>query len=261
MLIQRLATAAVGIPVIVLVIWVGGVLLAGVVAVAVVIASIELSTARGMQSAPMSLLAAAVTAVLPLSALAGQEYVLGAAVGALVLLSTGYTMRPDPREEIEGWLWGVSTAVYLGALASYFVLLRREHDGRDWLFFTVITVWVTDTGAYFVGRMIGKHKLAPHISPAKTIEGGFGSLAAGFICVFVLNEALGLNLAVQNEIALGLLMPPVIMVGDLAESALKRSLQIKDSSGLVPGHGGIADRLDSLLFAAPLVYYYLRWVA
>jgi phosphatidate cytidylyltransferase len=77
----------------------------------------------------------------------------------------------------------------------------------------------------------------------------------------VLNATLGLNLAVQHEIALGLLMPPVIMVGDLAESALKRALQVKDSSGLVPGHGGIADRLDSLLFAAPLVYYYLRWVA
>jgi phosphatidate cytidylyltransferase len=151
-LIQRLATAAVGIPLIVLTIWVGGALLAAVVAIAVVIASIELATARGMQTAPMSLLAAAVTAVLPLAALAGQEYVLGAAIGAVVLISTGYTMRPDPREDIEGWLWGVSTAIYLGALDSYFVLLRRGDNGRDWLFFTVITVWVTDTGAYFVGR-------------------------------------------------------------------------------------------------------------
>jgi phosphatidate cytidylyltransferase len=150
--------------------------------------------------------------------------------------------------------------VYFGVLASYFVLLREGSNGRDWLFFAVIAVWVTDTGAYFVGRMLGRHKLAPAISPAKTIEGSLGSFVAGFAAVFVLNEALDLGLAVEHRVALGLLLPPVIMVGDLAESALKRALAIKDSSGLVPGHGGIADRLDSLLFAAPLVYYYLRWV-
>lgn len=261
MLIQRLATAAVGIPLIILTIWVGGGLLAGVVAVAVFIASIELATARGAQRAPLSLLAAATTAVLPPAALAGPQYLGGAIAGAVVLISAGYTLTRDPRGDIEGWLWGIATAVYLGALASYFVLLRQGGNGRDWLIFTVVTVWVTDTGAYFVGRMIGKHKLAPAISPAKTIEGSAGSLAAGFACVFVLNEALGLGLGVEHRVALGLLMPPVIMVGDLAESALKRALQIKDSSGLVPGHGGIADRLDSLLFAAPLVYYYLLWVA
>jgi phosphatidate cytidylyltransferase len=112
-----------------------------------------------------------------------------------------------------------------------------------------------------VGRLIGRHKLAPAISPGKTIEGTLGSLVTGFIAVFVLNEALDLGFALEDRIALGLILPPVIGLGDLAESALKRALGIKDSSGLVPGHGGIADRIDSLLFAAPAVYYYLLWVA
>jgi phosphatidate cytidylyltransferase len=128
------------------------------------------------------------------------------------------------------------------------------------LFFTVLTVWITDTGAYAVGRVIGRHKLAPAISPGKTIEGTLGSLVTGFIAAFVLNEALDLGLATEHVVALGFILPPVIGLGDLAESALKRALSIKDSSGLVPGHGGIADRLDSLLFAAPAVYYYLLWL-
>ena len=93
-----------------------------------------------------------------------------------------------------------------------------------------------------------------------TIEGSVGSIVAGFACVFVLDEVLDLGLALEHRVALGLLLPPLIGVGDLAESAIKRALAVKDSSGLVPGHGGIADRLDSLLFAAPLVYYYLKWV-
>jgi phosphatidate cytidylyltransferase len=188
-----------------------------------------------------------------------------------------YTRTSDPARDRESWLWSMATALYFGGLGAYFVLLRDVADvsggwttfpppsfddgfGRDLVFFTLITVWVTDSGAYFVGRAIGRHKLAPAISPNKTVEGAIGSLAAGFAAVFVLNEALDLGLAVEHGVALGLLLPPVIMIGDLAESALKRALGVKDSSGLVPGHGGIADRMDSLLFAAPLVYYYLKFV-
>ena len=277
MLRTRLLTAAVGIPVLIGVVWVGGALLAAVVALAAGVASVEFAMARSAHKTPLAIAGALCGAALPLLALAGATYLLGGIVATIGLTLAVYTRTSDPVRDLETWLWSVASALYFGGLGAYFVLLREvasiqagwtqfpppsfdDGFGRDLVFFTLITVWVTDTGAYFVGRAFGRHKLAPAISPNKTIEGGFGSLVAGFAAVFALNEVLGLGLGVEHRVALGLLLPPVIMVGDLAESALKRALGVKDSSGLVPGHGGIADRLDSLLFAAPLVYYYLRWV-
>jgi phosphatidate cytidylyltransferase len=278
LLTTRLITAAVGIPLIAGAIWIGGVLLATVVALAVCIATLEFAQARGVMRTPMALLSALAAAGLPAAAYFGEGYLLGATVGVIVVLSATYTLTDDPERDVTEWLWGIATPLYFGGLASFFVLIREveffagphgwttfpqnvDSDfGRDLLFFTVITVWVADTGAYGVGRLIGRHKLAPAISPGKTIEGAIGSIVAGFIAVFVLDAVLDIGFATEHLVALGLVLPPVIMVGDLAESALKRALNVKDSSGLVPGHGGIADRLDSLLFAAPAVYYYLKWI-
>lgn len=260
MLSQRLASAAVGIPLILLAVWVGDGLLAAVVAVAVFIAVIEVAAARGVAGTLPALLSAALAAALPAAALAGEDCLLGALTGAVLLSSTAFALTREPREGVEAWLWSIAGVLYFGALAAHFVLLREAGNGRDWLFFVLLTVWITDTGAYAVGSAIGRRRLAPAISPGKTVEGAVGSFVTGFVAVFGLNEAFGLDLAVEHRVALGLILPPVILLGDLAESALKRSLGVKDSSSLVPGHGGIADRLDSLLFAAPVVYYYLRWV-
>jgi phosphatidate cytidylyltransferase len=199
-------------------------------------------------------------------------------VGVVAVMGGALTLKEDPQRDVSEWLWGIAAPIYLGGMASYFVLMRDIESisgpfgwtafpasldsgaGRDLVFFTLLTVWATDTGAYGVGRLIGRHKLAPAISPGKTIEGTCGSLVTGFIAVFVLDAAIGIGFRTIDLVALGLILPPLIGVGDLAESALKRALAVKDSSGLVPGHGGIADRLDSLLFAAPAVYYYVKWI-
>jgi phosphatidate cytidylyltransferase len=258
-LLTRLITAAVGIPVIIGVIWVGGALLAAVTAVAVLIAALEISLARGVMKEPYSVFAALCAAAVPAVALAGGEYLLAALMAGVMLVSAALCFTPDLKANLQSWLWGVAGVLYFGGLASHFVLLREAPNGRDWLFFTVIAVWVTDTGAYFVGRAIGKHKMAPKVSPGKTWEGAVGSAIAGFAIVFALDAAFSLDMSVAERVALGLLLPPVVMLGDVAESAFKRALEIKDSSGLVPGHGGIADRLDSLLFAAPFVYYFVAW--
>lgn len=261
MLITRLITAAIGIPLIAGAVWVGDALLAAVVAVAVCIATLEFANARGVLRAPMSILSALAAGSLPVAAYFGEAYLLGAIVGVVAVMGVALTLSKDPQRDITEWLWGIAAPLYLGGLASYFVLLRDGPNGRELLFFTLFLVWATDTGAYAVGRAIGRHKLAPAISPGKTIEGTVGSFVTGFIAVFVLDAVIGIGFDTIDLVLMGLLLPPLIGTGDLAESALKRALAVKDSSGLVPGHGGIADRLDSLLFAAPAVYYYVKWVA
>ncbi len=272
MLFQRLISAAVGIPLIVAAIWVGDELLAAIAAIAVFTASIEISAARGVARTPGGVLTAALAAALPIAALSGTDDLLGAAVVIILLLSILLTFTLDPKSSVEGWLWSVTLALYFGLLGAHFVLLREtngsaiqaelnlDNPGRNLLIFAVLTVWLADTGAYFLGRVIGRHKLAPAISPGKTVEGAIGSIAAGFAAVFGLDLALSLDLALEHRIGLGLILPVLTIFGDLAESAIKRAIGVKDSSGIVPGHGGIADRLDSLLFAVPAVYWYVQWI-
>ena len=261
MLSQRLISAAIGIPLIVLIVWLGGAVLAAVVAIAVFVAVIEIAAARDVAGTPFAILTGLLGSLIPLAALEGGDWFTGSIVAVILITSTAFIFSPQPRHAVEGWLWGVATALYFGALAGHFVLLRELEDGRDWLFFALITVWVADTGAYAVGRWVGSHKLAPAISPGKTIEGALGQVLTGVIAVFAIDAILGLDLALEHRIALGLLLPAVALAGDLAESAIKRALDIKDSSAIVPGHGGIADRLDSLLFAVPVLYYYLSFTA
>ncbi len=260
MLPQRLATAAVGAPLVLLAIWVGHALLAAVVAAAVFIAVLEIAAARGPVLRPTALLAAGLAAALPAAVLAEGDWLLGAVVAAVLVPTGALAFTRDPADGVEVWRASVSSSLYFGLLASHFVLLRELENGREWLIFLLLTVWIADTGAYFVGRTLGRHKLAPAVSPGKTIEGTVAAVVSGALAVVGLNQGLALGLAVEHVVALALILPPAAILGDLAESAIKRSLGLKDTSGLVPGHGGIADRLDSLLFAAPVVYYYLQWI-
>jgi phosphatidate cytidylyltransferase len=260
MLSQRVATAAVAIPLIVLVIWVGGGLLTGVVAGAVLVGVLELQAARHALARPVPLLAAALAAALPPAAQLGLDWLTWFATGLALLPMALLAFAREPRAAVEEWLWSVGVALYLGWLGAHFVLLRGAPLGREWLFFVVLTVWAADTGAYFVGRAAGRRPLAPAISPGKTWEGAAAAEVAGLGAAAALNAVLDLGLGWGHVFALGLLVPFAGQLGDLAESALKRGLGVKDSSRLVPGHGGIADRLDSLLFAAPTVYYYLQWI-
>jgi phosphatidate cytidylyltransferase len=261
MLITRIATAIVGIPLVAATIWAGGLLLAAVVALAVFVAVTEFAAARNVARTPLALLAAGLAAFLPLAALEGHDWLSAGIVLTLLLLGAAFVVATrDPAADAAGWLWDLSTALYFGVLASHFILVRELPDGRDWLFFVVLSVWITDTGAYFLGRAIGRHKLAPSISPGKTIEGAIGGVIAGAAAVVLLDYVFEFGLAVEHLVALGLIVPVVTQIGDLAESAIKRALGVKDSSGLIPGHGGVADRLDSLIFAAPVVYYYVLFV-
>ncbi|MDX1546847.1 MAG: phosphatidate cytidylyltransferase, partial [Rhodothermales bacterium] len=124
-----------------------------------------------------------------------------------------------------------------------------------------LLIWATDTFAYYVGKNLGRHKLAPLISPKKTWEGAVGGAVGALLVAVVLKLTLLAFLAWPHVVAMALICGIVSQIGDLAESRLKRSVGAKDSGTLLPGHGGLLDRFDALLLAVPLVYLYLAYVA
>jgi len=152
--------------------------------------------------------------------------------------------------------WHLLGLLYLGLLLAHFVLMRKMETGRTLILFSLVAVYFGDTTAFYIGRAYGKKKLAPRISPGKTVEGGLGAMA-GSVAGAVLSKLLFFpQLPLVHALILGAAVGWIGQLGDLWESLLKRSAQVKDSGALIPGHGGLLDRIDSVLFATPLVYYY-----
>jgi phosphatidate cytidylyltransferase len=149
-------------------------------------------------------------------------------------------------------------------MLSYWIGLNALENGRELVYLAVFTTFVNDIGAFFIGRAWGKHKLASTISPGKSWEGaigGFLSAIIGALVIFaILTQFFTLPFAYWQVILLGCLVGIFAQLGDLAESLLKRNMGAKDSGKLLPGHGGILDRLDSVIFVGPMVYYYVIWV-
>ena len=150
----------------------------------------------------------------------------------------------------------IAGLVYVPFFLGHIVLIRAWQQGAIWTLFLLAVVFSGDTAAYYVGRAIGSHKLAPRISPGKTVEGAIGGLIASLLAG-ALFKVYWLN-TLSWPLCLGLVFVLAVMgqTGDLVESSLKRSVQIKDSGTLLPGHGGVLDRIDGLLFAAPVLYYF-----
>lgn len=165
------------------------------------------------------------------------------------------------------WSWTIAGAIYIGWLLSYLLAIRAGYNlpqlsgdaTRNWAFYTLSVTILSDSTAYFTGRFIGKHKLAPKISPGKTWEGTFGGFFGAAVSglLFTLPTPLMLNTGYWQIALLGLVASIFGQTGDLVKSLYKRNMGVKDSSNLLPGHGGFLDRLDSHLFAGVVVYYYL----
>lgn len=151
------------------------------------------------------------------------------------------------------------TAIYCGLMLSFLGLIRDLPNGPLWLFLVLGSTFGADTGAYIAGRLFGRHKLAPHISPGKTIEGLLGgivmSVAWALACRYIISQQIQIQDCLAVGVGVGLIGP----LGDLSESLLKRSVGVKDSGHLIPGHGGLLDRIDALLFTSPIVYYYAAY--
>ena len=146
------------------------------------------------------------------------------------------------------------------ALGYHLVLLRNaEPIGMQLCFLLAGTIWCGDTGAYLIGRVIGRHKLGTPVSPRKTIEGTIGGLVIGTLVGFLLGAVLLKDtVSLVHAACIGLLLTVLGQLGDLSESLMKRTAGVKDSGDVIPGHGGLLDRCDSLIFSAPALYYYLK---
>ena len=149
---------------------------------------------------------------------------------------------------------------YVNWLLGYAIWLRGLPGGAEWIVFLLAVTWLGETAAYLVGSRVGRHALAPTISPAKTVEGAVAQLVVSVAAAGLCFRALFPERSVLVGLAGGLLLGFVGQCGDLAESALKRSAHTKDAGGLIPGHGGLLDRLDSLLFNTPALFYYARYI-
>ena len=180
---------------------------------------------------------------------------------AIVLSLLWLLARPRQEKPFLSWAWTMAGILYVGWLLSHLVALRGLDDGRNWVFLALFVTFGSDIAAFFAGRALGRHHLAPNISPGKTWEGAAAGVLGAIIVslLFTLKTPLGLPISCGHAVFLGFLISILGQLGDLVESLLKRNTGVKDSGKLLPGHGGALDRLDSIVFAGVVLYYYVIW--
>jgi phosphatidate cytidylyltransferase len=268
---ERAISAAVLVPVLLIVIAVGGPVLALAVTLITAIAAVEVfRLLHGGGYAPFLALGTAFAVTIVLDAafpevLEGSGLLLGA-IG-IVLVAVASFIKADPRDGLQSWMATVFGAFYISLLSF---IIRLGHAGSDvpasaplaflgpergWILMLLLTVWAFDTGAYLVGRTIGRTPFLRHISPSKTVEGVVGGVVASTVVVAAMLWGLGQN--PLHALILGPLTALAAQAGDLAESIIKRAAGAKDSGTLIPGHGGMLDRVDSFIFAAPVMTLYV----
>ncbi|MBO8176562.1 MAG: phosphatidate cytidylyltransferase [Bacillus sp. (in: Bacteria)] len=170
-----------------------------------------------------------------------------------VLLFLTYTVISKNRFTFDDVAYSMLSALYVGIGFYYFIETRIE--GLTYIFFALFIIWATDSGAYFVGRAFGKHKLWPEISPKKTVEGSIGGILSALLIAFIFSMFSDWNVPALQLYGTTAILSIFGQIGDLVESALKRHYGVKDSGNLLPGHGGILDRFDSLLFVLPIMHF------
>jgi len=268
---QRAISAAVLVPVLLVVLVLGGPVLAAAVALVATLAAIEVfRLLKGAGYTSYAALGTALALVLVLDTafpevLEGSGLLL-VAVGIILVAIASFT-NVDPRDGLQAWMATVFGSLYVSLLAFIIRIGQVAPDipagsalsaigaERGWILLLVLAVWSYDTGAYLVGKNFGRTRFLTHISPSKTIEGLVGGVVATTVVVAIMLWGLGQN--PLHALALGPLTALAAQAGDLAESVLKRAAGAKDSGTLIPGHGGMLDRVDSFIFAAPVVTLYV----
>jgi len=187
--------------------------------------------------------------------------------GSILLIMVRELFRREMTQSLAHIAVTIFGIMYIGWMGSHLVMLRElpasmgldDRMGAQLVFFAALLTWATDTGAYLFGVAFGRHKLIPRISPNKTVEGAVGGLIAAGFCGWLCSRGLTPFLTPFAATVVGLIVGVMAQLGDLVESMIKRDAGIKDSAELIPGHGGVLDRFDSLLFTVPVLYYYFRF--
>jgi len=265
--LQRILTAVVAAPVFLFLAYMGGWPFAALLGAIGLVGQMELYHMARTTGATPHRIGGLVLGALVMASLARPVLWPLAAVWLVGFIVVAPFLLPQ-KQFLTSFTVTLAGAVYPTGLLGSLVLLRRAHPSTDasetafWLVvLTILLVWATDIFAYYVGKALGRTPLAPTISPNKTWEGTLGGLAAAGIVAVAMKLVVLEGLSWPHVGVLTLLGGGVSQVGDLMESQLKRSTGAKDASTILPGHGGVLDRFDAMLVAAPLVYLYLRTVA
>jgi phosphatidate cytidylyltransferase len=256
-LVQRLAVAAVALPVVLLLVWLGGWWLFAVAVAGAVLALHEYAAlVRPLR--PLVLAGyVGVVAMLVAATVGGSTWLLGAVLLGLLSAFVLHTLARTRHPATVAIGSTVLGAVWVGLGIGHVILIRDLPDEGEVAVLTVLlAVWASDTLAFFAGRLVGRHKLAPVMSPRKTWEGFVaGTAAAVAVAFFALYEDRETFLTIWQALVLGGVIAVAGVLGDLFESAIKRDMEVKDTGRLLAAHGGVLDRVDSLLFAAPAAFY------
>ena len=270
-MLPRVLTALVGTPILLILVWWGGLALAVLVILAAALSIREFYRLLPPETGPLpialgmiwttALVVGASTASGALNFLivSGGIWVSGVFVALLWMIAFH-----SARRRLTAVIYLLGGPIYIGFLLGHSLALRDLDGGgslgRDWLLFAVLVTFATDSGAYFTGRLLGRRPLAPNVSPGKTWEGSAGGFVFAVAAALVLGAIFDLSIALWQVGVVGATVGVASQWGDLLDSKLKRIAGVKDAGNLFPGHGGILDRLDSIVISVPAVYYLVATV-
>lgn len=254
MLLHRVISAAIGIPLLLWVTYLGGNVYAFAVGAIILLGIREYYNMIILKKLNPSKLILFMSAGLIVFATIIPNYSLPVLYLVLCMHLFAIVFKEASFQDVIISFFGV---FYIAWTLGHLILIRDNSlQGFNFILLSFLITWSTDTGAYFTGRSLGKHKLSPSISPNKTIEGAVGGIFASIFATLAFNAFVGI-LSLHQVLLIGILGSITGQLGDLVESALKRWTGVKDSGQLIPGHGGVLDRFDSLILVSPLVYYYM----